>query len=159
MTDKMLSRRDGAIGHMIFNQPEKHNAVSLEMWEAAERILQDFETDPAIRVLVLSGAGGKSFVAGADISEFDEQRGTADAQAHYNARTRAVYRLVENFPKPVIAMIHGFCIGGGRRPLKTARDQSQRDNPHDFLGIVRAVYECHPTCGEDLQHAETAIHG
>ncbi len=113
MTEKMLSRRDGAIGHMIFNQPEKHNAVSLGMWEAAERIMQDFEADPDIRVLVLSGAGGKSFVAGADISEFEKQRGSADAQAHYNARTRAVYRLVENFPKPTIAMIHGFCIGGG----------------------------------------------
>ena len=106
MTEKMLSRRDGAIGHMIFNQPEKHNAVSLEMWEAAERIMQDFEADPEIRVLVLSGAGGKSFVAGADISEFEKQRGSTDAQAHYNARTRAVYRLVENFPKPTIAMIN-----------------------------------------------------
>ena len=113
MTEKMLSRRDGAIGHMIFNQPEKRNAVSLEMWEAAEKILQDFEADPGIRVLVLSGAGGKSFVAGADISEFEKSRDTAEAQAHYNARTKAVYRLVENFPKPTIAMIHGFCIGGG----------------------------------------------
>jgi enoyl-CoA hydratase/carnithine racemase len=113
MTEKMLSRRDGAIGHMIFNQPEKHNAVSLEMWEAAERIMHDFEADPEIRVLVLSGAGGKSFVAGADISEFEKSRGSADAQAHYNARTRAVYRLVENFSKPTIAMIHGYCIGGG----------------------------------------------
>ena len=113
MTDKMLSRRDGAIGQMIFNQPEKHNAVSLEMWEAAERIMRDFEADRSIRVLVLSGAGGKSFVAGADISEFEKQRDSAEAQARYNARTRAVYRLVENFPKPTIAMIHGYCIGGG----------------------------------------------
>ena len=113
MTEKMLSRRDGAIGHMIFNQPEKHNAVSLEMWAAAERIMREFGTDPEIRVLVLSGTGGKSFVAGADISEFDKQRGTADAQAQYNERTRAVYRLIENFPKPTIAMIHGYCIGGG----------------------------------------------
>jgi len=113
MTEKMLARRDGAIGHMIFNQPEKQNAVSLAMWEAAEKILADFEADPEIRVLVLSGAGGKSFVSGADISEFEKSRSTADAQAHYNAKTRAVYRRVENFPKPTIAMIHGYCIGGG----------------------------------------------
>ena len=113
MTEKMLSRRDGAIGHMIFNQPEKRNAVSLEMWTAAEKILQDFEADADIRVLVLSGAGGKSFVAGADISEFEASRDTAAAQAHYHERTQAVYRLVEDFPKPTIAMIHGFCIGGG----------------------------------------------
>ncbi len=86
MTDKMLSRRDGAIGHMIFNQPAKHNAVSLEMWEAAERIMRDFEADPDIRVLVLSGAGGKSFVAGADISEFEKQRDSADAFAGLRQR-------------------------------------------------------------------------
>jgi len=113
MTEKMISRRDGAIGHVIFNQPEKQNAVSLEMWEAAERILADFEADPHIRVVVLSGAGGKSFVSGADISEFEKSRGTAEAQQHYNSRTRAVYQRVERFPKPTIAMIHGYCIGGG----------------------------------------------
>jgi enoyl-CoA hydratase len=113
MTEKMLARREGAIGHMIFNQPEKQNAVSLEMWDAAEAILAGFEADPQIRVVVLSGAGGKSFVSGADISEFEKERGTAEAQAHYNSRTRAVYRRIENFPKPTIAMIHGYCIGGG----------------------------------------------
>lgn len=113
MTDKMLSRRDGAIGHMIFNQPEKHNAVSLAMWEKATAILDEFEADPAIRVVVLSGAGGKSFVSGADISEFESQRGTAEAQQHYNAQTGKVYERIERFPKPTIAMINGFCIGGG----------------------------------------------
>ena len=113
MTDKMLMRRDGAIGHMIFNQPEKRNAVSLEMWERAREILDEFENDPDVRVVVLSGAGGKSFVSGADISEFESQRGTADAQQYYNARTAEVYDRIEAFPKPTIAMINGFCIGGG----------------------------------------------
>ncbi|MEM1299310.1 MAG: enoyl-CoA hydratase [Pseudomonadota bacterium] len=113
MTDKMLSRRDGAIGHMIFNQPEKRNAVSLAMWERAQEILDEFESDPEIRVVVLSGAGGKSFVSGADISEFETQRGTAEAQQHYNTQTGKVYDRIEAFPKPTIAMINGFCIGGG----------------------------------------------
>lgn len=113
MTEKMLARRDGAIGHLIFNNPEKQNAVSLEMWEAAERILADFEADPEVRVVVLSGAGGRSFVSGADISEFETERGTEEAQRHYNAKTRAVYARIEAFPKPVVAMIHGYCIGGG----------------------------------------------
>ena len=113
MTDKMLMRRDGAIGHMIFNQPEKRNAVSLAMWERASEILDEFEQDPEIRVIVLSGAGEKSFVSGADISEFESQRGTAEAQQHYNAQTGKVYERIENFPKPTIAMIRGFCIGGG----------------------------------------------
>ena len=113
MTDKMLMRREGAIGHMIFNQPEKRNAVSLSMWERATEILDEFENDPDIRVVVLSGAGGKSFVSGADISEFETQRGTAEAQQHYNTQTGKVYDRIESFPKPTIAMINGFCIGGG----------------------------------------------
>ncbi len=113
MTDRMLARREGAVGHMIFNNPDKRNAVSLEMWEAAERILADFEADPEIRVVVLSGAGGKAFVSGADISEFEKSRGTEEAQKHYNARTRAVYARIEAFPKPTVAMIEGYCIGGG----------------------------------------------
>ena len=113
MTEKMLMRRDGAVGHMIFNQPEKRNAVSLAMWERAVEILDEFQRDPEIRVVVLSGAGGKSFVSGADISEFESQRGTAEAQQHYNARTAEVYEGIEAFPKPTIAMIDGFCIGGG----------------------------------------------
>lgn len=113
MTEKMLSRRDGAIGHMIFNNPEKRNAVSLEMWEAARRILDEFEADPDVRIVVLSGAGGKSFVSGADISEFEKQRGSEEAVAHYNAQTRQVYSRIDAFPKPTIAMIDGYCIGGG----------------------------------------------
>jgi enoyl-CoA hydratase/carnithine racemase len=113
MTDKMLIKRDGAIGHMVFNQPEKRNAVSLAMWERAQEILDEFQNDPDIRVVVLSGAGGKSFVSGADISEFESQRGTAEAQQHYNAQTGKVYERIEAFPKPTIAMIDGFCIGGG----------------------------------------------
>jgi len=113
MTDKMLMRRDGAIGHMIFNQPQKRNAVSLAMWERAREILDEFEKDPDIRVIVLSGAGGKSFVSGADISEFESQRGTAEAQLHYNTQTGKVYDRIAAFPKPTIAMIQGFCIGGG----------------------------------------------
>ena len=70
MTDKMLSRKEGGVGYLIFNNPERHNAVSLEMWEAAARIIADFAADPAVRVAVLTGAGGKAFVSGADISKF-----------------------------------------------------------------------------------------
>jgi enoyl-CoA hydratase/carnithine racemase len=98
---------------MIFNNPERHNAVSLDMWDAVEAILTDFEADDDIRVLVLSGAGGKAFVSGADISKFDEERGSAEAVEHYNARIKIVYDRILQFPKPTIAMINGYCIGGG----------------------------------------------
>ncbi|MDH3231340.1 MAG: enoyl-CoA hydratase [Alphaproteobacteria bacterium] len=112
-TDKMIARKAGALGHVIFNNPEKHNAVSLDMWDAAAAILADFEADDAVRVVVLSGAGGKSFVSGADISKFEKERGSEDAVRHYNSRTRAVYDRIHAFPKPTIAMINGYCIGGG----------------------------------------------
>src|SRR4029078_1336289 len=73
-TDKMLSRKEGGVGYIIFNNPERHNAVSLEMWNAASAILADFASDNAIRVVVLTGAGGKAFVSGADISKFESER-------------------------------------------------------------------------------------
>ena len=109
----MLARKEGAVGHMVFNNPERHNAVSMEMWEAAEEILSDFNADDAIRVIVLSGAGGKAFVSGADISKFEDERASAEAVKRYNATTARAYTNLYESPKPTIAMIRGYCIGGG----------------------------------------------
>src|SRR3546814_17694035 len=91
MTDKILSSIDGPIGRIVFNQPEKRNAVSLEMWVAVDQALDRFAADDAVRVIVLSGAGGKAFVAGADISKFESERASAEAVAHYNQTTARVY--------------------------------------------------------------------
>lgn len=113
MTDKMLSRKDGGIGTVIFNNPERHNAVSLEMWAATRDILDDFRADPEVRVVVLTGAGGKAFVSGADISKFGSERASQEAVAKYNATTEQAFSGVHDFPKPTIAMIRGYCIGGG----------------------------------------------
>jgi enoyl-CoA hydratase/carnithine racemase len=113
MTDKILTERDGEIAHIIFNQPEKRNAVSLEMWEAVEKALIEYRDDPGVRILILSGAGGKAFVSGADISKFESERATEEGVAKYNATTKRVYDMVEAFPKPTIAQIDGFCVGGG----------------------------------------------
>ncbi len=112
-TDKMLAERHGAVGRMIFNNPQRHNAVSLEMWQAAERILGDFANDDGIRVIVITGAGGKAFVSGADISKFEDERATAEAIADYGATTARMYDQLQRMPKPTIAMIRGHCIGGG----------------------------------------------
>lgn len=112
-TDKMLSEKRGAIGIMTFNNPERHNAVSLEMWEAADRILSDFIADAAIRVIVITGAGGKSFVSGADISKFEDERASMEAVRKYNAAVERMYGGIYELPKPTIAMIRGYCLGGG----------------------------------------------
>ncbi|OED37522.1 enoyl-CoA hydratase [Chromatiales bacterium (ex Bugula neritina AB1)] len=112
-TNKIQARVENATGHVIFNNPERYNAVSLEMWDAVEVALSAFAEDDQVRVVVLSGSGGKAFVSGADISKFEKERGSREATEHYNSRIRLVYELIENYPKPTIAMINGHCIGGG----------------------------------------------
>jgi len=112
-TDKMLSRTEGSVGYLTFNNPERHNAVSLDMWEAAEGYLDTFRNDPKIRVVVVTGAGGKAFVSGADISKFGDERATKEASDRYNEAVDRAYEAFYSFPKPTIAMIRGYCIGGG----------------------------------------------
>lgn len=112
-TDKMIARRDGPVGTLVFNNPERHNAVSLEMWETCAAMMRDFSNDPAIRVVVITGAGGKAFVSGADISKFADERASKEASERYNKAVEDGYSSVYDCPKPTIAMIRGYCIGGG----------------------------------------------
>jgi enoyl-CoA hydratase len=112
-SERMIAQKDGAIGWMIFNNPERRNALSLDMWQAMPVILEEFERDPAIRVVVLKGAGDKAFVSGADISQFEKQRSSAESIAQYDKIAEAANAKLAECRKPVIAMIHGFCIGGG----------------------------------------------
>jgi enoyl-CoA hydratase/carnithine racemase len=83
------------------------------MWAATRDILEQFRNDPDIRAVVLTGAGGKAFVSGADISKFGAERSSEEAVAKYNATTEQAFSGVYGFPKPTIAMIRGYCIGGG----------------------------------------------
>ncbi|HEY6981621.1 enoyl-CoA hydratase [Reyranella sp.] len=110
---KIYGRRDGAVGHVVFNNPAKLNAVSLDMWDGFVGILKDYEKDSEIRCLVISGAGGKAFVSGADISKFESERANADAQVRYDAISKQGYEALYDFPKPTIAKVTGYCIGGG----------------------------------------------
>jgi len=106
-------QKDGAIGWLTFSNPAKLNAMTFAMWQGLPAAIAAFEADPAIRVVVLRGAGTKAFVSGADISEFEEKRGTADAVEAYNAAGDAASAAIEACGKPTLAMIHGYCIGGG----------------------------------------------
>jgi enoyl-CoA hydratase/carnithine racemase len=112
-TDKMIARKGGGVGTMIFNNLSKHNAVSLEMWQAVIDILDDFAHDDAVRVIVVRGAGGKAFVSGADISKFEDERAESEAVERYNEISERAYLALLESPKPTIAMIEGYCIGGG----------------------------------------------
>ena len=112
-TDKILSRKEGGVGYLIFNNPDRHNAVSLEMWETASFYLDEFAKDKSVRVVVLTGAGGKAFVSGADISKFESERASKEAIDRYNVAVDRANTAIYEFPKPTIAMIRGYCIGGG----------------------------------------------
>jgi len=112
-TDKMIAEEQDGIGWITFNNPARRNAVSLEMWEALGAIAADFEKDPTVRVLVMKGAGDKAFVSGADISEFETKRDSAAAEAEYAAKSAAGLAALYAVEKPLIAMIRGFCLGGG----------------------------------------------
>ena len=112
-TDRMIAEKSDGIGWITYNNPERLNAMSLEMQEAIPTILEDFSKDDAVRAVVLRGAGDKAFVSGADISEFETRRATAEQRKHFDAASARAGRALATLEKPLIAMIQGFCLGGG----------------------------------------------
>lgn len=112
MAGHVRSEQEGAIGWIVFDHPERRNAISGDMWQAIPPAVQRFEQDPAIRVIILRGAGDVAFVSGADISEFEARRSGVGAEEYDQTNARA-FAALALCAKPVIAMIHGFCVGGG----------------------------------------------
>jgi enoyl-CoA hydratase/carnithine racemase len=110
---EVITRREGGIGWVTLSSPAKYNAMSYDMWKALPEALQAFDRDPDIRAIVLTGDGEKAFVSGADISQFEQQRSSKDAQDIYNAAVEAAYQAPSRCSKPVIAKIRGICMGGG----------------------------------------------
>lgn len=113
MTDSILIRREGAVGRLILNRPERLNAFNLDMWENLPGRLDELTSDPDIRVVIVSGAGEKAFGAGADISEFEDNRRDPATAAVYDEANERAFSALRNCARPTIAMIRGFCIGGG----------------------------------------------
>jgi enoyl-CoA hydratase/carnithine racemase len=112
-TEDLVVERDGAIATLVLNRPDSHNAVRLGMYEALPELLSEVDQDRDVKVLVVRGAGQKAFASGADISEFREVRANAETARAYNERVAAAERALEGLSKPSIAMVHGYCIGGG----------------------------------------------
>lgn len=109
---KIFARRDGAVGMLIINNPDRHNAVSNEMWQAITDGVHGFEADPAVRVITLQGAGGRAFASGADISRFEGERGRGPVTRSDGAFATAC-ATVHAATKPTVAIIRGWCLGGG----------------------------------------------
>jgi enoyl-CoA hydratase len=140
-TEKIIARRENGVGMVIFNNPEKHNALSLEMWAGLAQTLESFGSDKDVRAIVLRGAGGRSFISGADISQFEERRSTESKAAEYSAITDRAWAALAATPKPVIAAIEGYCIGGGlavamKADIRIATRSSVFGVPAARLGIA-----------------------
>lgn len=138
---KILQAVDDGVGVITFNNAEKRNAMSLEMWEGLGNALTELRDDPAVRVVVLVGAGDKAFVSGADISQFEKNRHNAQASEEYSRRSEAQRALLANYPKPTIACIRGFCLGGGMQvamltDMRFAAENSHFGIPAARLGIA-----------------------
>jgi len=140
LTDRIISRKEGAVGWLVFNNPERRNAVSLDMWQAIPSVLAEFETDSEVRIVVLAGAGDKAFVSGADISQFESQRAGAEAVQHYEEIAESAQLRLQTFDKPVLAMIRGYCLGDGLNianccDLRIASDDSRFGIPAARMGL------------------------
>ena len=139
-TERMIAEIDNGIGWVTFNNPARLNAMSMEMVEAIPTIFKTFQNDDSVRVVVTRGAGDRAFVSGADISEFEEKRASADARKIYDERSAEAAEAMKAFDKPTIAMIRGYCIGGGlmmalRADMRIGADDSQFGIPAARLGL------------------------
>jgi enoyl-CoA hydratase/carnithine racemase len=138
---KILKSVIEGVGAVTFNNPEKRNAMSLDMWEGLGQALSELRDDDDVRVVVLVGAGDKAFVSGADISQFEKNRHNAAASEEYSRRSEAQRALLANYPKPTISCIRGFCLGGGMQvamltDIRIAAEDSQFGIPAAKLGIA-----------------------
>lgn len=140
ITDKIQAEIGGVVGWLTFNDPEKHNAISVEMWEAVPKVLEEFSENPDIRVVVLTGAGHKAFVSGANISQFDNLRTGEEIVKRYESAAESAMESIYRCTKPTIARINGYCIGGGLNialccDIRVASETSTFSIPAGRLGL------------------------
>lgn len=141
MAGQVLEAREGAVGWITFSNPTKRNAMSMEMWGQLARILETYRDDAEIRVVVMRGDGDRAFVSGADISQFEDNRADAAAAARYDAVSEGARAALAGFPKPLIAMIRGYCLGGGlgialTADLRFAAEDARFGIPAANLGVA-----------------------
>lgn len=136
---QLTHRKEGHVGVVVFDNQKKFNAVSFEMWTALPAVIDGFVKDPEVRVILITGAGERAFISGADISQFDKRR-TGDANAEYNSAVDAGYGSVLDCPKPTVARIRGVCMGGGlglalNCDIRICSDDSKFRMPAARLGL------------------------
>lgn len=138
MAETILEEREGRVAILTVNRPEKMNALNEQVRSEALAALAGFESDDAVGVVVITGAGEKSFIAGADIAEF---AGRTPFDQREAMRSPRIFDVMGSFPKPVIAMINGFCLGGGCElamscDLRIASEKARFGQPEINLGLI-----------------------
>ena len=161
-TERILARIDHGIGWITFNHPERRNAMSLDMWQGLGIAAEAFERDESVRVVVMKGAGGKAFVSGADISEFEQHRADAVQKQSYDEIATRGHAGLARLSKPLIAMVQGYCVGGGlaialAADIRFASANSQFAIPaarlglgYDYRGIAALARLVGPSAAKDI---------
>lgn len=149
----------GATGWIVFDQPARRNAINNAMWRGIPPAMKGFDADPEVRCVAFRGAGTEAFSAGADISEFDQNRSSREAVGGYDDLLDRVLHSIQNSPKPSVAMIYGYCFGGGVEialacDLRYCAASAQFSIPAAKLGLAYNV-EGHKRLLETIGHART----
>lgn len=144
MPEPLLLHKEPPLAWITFNRPERRNAVNLEMWQALSGLVAQVAEDTDLRVLLIRGAGEEAFISGADISQFGKVRSGAAATVEYDRATGVALTALATLEKPVIAMIHGFCFGGGCSvavmcDLRLCADDARFSIPAARLGIAYPI--------------------
>jgi enoyl-CoA hydratase len=147
----------GAVGWIIFDQPARRNAINAAMWRGIAPAMEQFDRDPEVRCVAFRGADTEAFSAGADISEFESSRASGASVGQYDGLLDQVLHSIQGSPKPSVAMIYGFCLGGGLEiavacDLRYCADSAQFGIPAAKLGLAYNV-EGHKRLLETVGHA------
>ncbi len=153
----LIVEKRGGVGWIVFNQPAKRNAINGAMWRGIPAAMQQFDSDPAVRCVAFRGSGTEAFAAGADISEFEKLRSKRSAVADYDGLLDRVLHAIQDSRKPSLAMIHGFCLGGGLEialacDLRYSGESGQFGIPAAKLGLAYNI-EGHKRLLETVGHA------
>jgi len=153
----LLVDKRGAVGWLTFNQPAKKNAINDAMWRSIPQAMARFDADPEVRCVAFRGAGTEAFAAGADISEFEKNRSERGAVAQYDDLLDRVLHSIQGSPKPTVAMIYGYCLGGGVEialacDLRYCGASAQFGIPAAKLGLAYNI-EGHKRLMETVGHA------
>jgi enoyl-CoA hydratase/carnithine racemase len=158
VSDEILVERRDRIATVVFNRPQVRNAFNLAMWSALPGIVEGLARDPEVRAIVFRGAGEEAFASGADISEFRENRKDRASAEAYNARTAAAAHAMETCPKPTVAMIYGYCMGGAVATalacdLRFSADTGKFGIPAGRLGIIYGLHAVKPASWTPRRHS------